>query len=381
MKLNISILLIIAGLSGVSHLETLIASSELNSSGASQELPDSNIEKLTHDIWFYTAKVGKIKAIQRLINSGIDVNITDEEGYTALMRAATATGHNHEDIIRLLLSTDNINPNIQSKEHGVTALMSAVVACSPEIVKLILQLPTINVNIQAKSKRTALIWAINRGHLRDTGCSEVVKLLLAMPDININTHGAKLPLEELLQGSSVAPLIKNKIDELTAQAFKAVKDNDLATLKKITSQIVIDSLTDANLPEEASSDSEIDLVKAKAKTGGNTLLDKAFAANQPEIILHILQVAEDPRELLARLPFESISPSCAIFELLVNLAYGQHLPINTIENPQSKDTDTKFCQICAHHATQFCGACKQVYYCSEKCQKSDWENHKQSCKH
>lgn len=355
MKLNISILLIITGLFGVSHLETLIASSELNSSGASQELPDSEaIEKLTNGIWFYSAKVGKIKAIQRLINSGIDVNITDEEGYTALMRAATATGHNHEDIIRLLLSTDNINPNIQSTEHGVTALMSAVVACSPEIVKLLLQLPTINVNIQAKSKRTALIWAINRGHLRETGCSEVVKLLLAMPDININTHGTKLPLEEVLQGSSVAPLIKNKIDELTAQAFKAVKDNDLATLKKITSQIEIDSLTDAD---------------------GNTLLDKAFAANQPEIIVHILQVSEDPRELLARLPFESISPSCAIFEFLVNLAYGQHF------NTQSKDTDTKFCQICAHHATQFWGACKQVYYCSEKCQKSDWENHKQSCKH
>lgn len=37
------------------------------------------------------------------------------------------------------------------------------------------------------------------------------------------------------------------------------------------------------------------------------------------------------------------------------------------------------CSICGTSATKKCGKCKKVYYCSEKCQRGDWCNHKKIC--
>ena len=38
------------------------------------------------------------------------------------------------------------------------------------------------------------------------------------------------------------------------------------------------------------------------------------------------------------------------------------------------------CNSCGQaDSTKRCGACRKVYYCSEKCQKNDWKSHKPNC--
>ena len=39
----------------------------------------------------------------------------------------------------------------------------------------------------------------------------------------------------------------------------------------------------------------------------------------------------------------------------------------------------KICGSCGEYATMYCGACRNVRYCSEECQREDWDEHKYDC--
>lgn len=98
------------------------------------------------------------------------------------------------------------------------------------------------------------------------------------------------------------------------QAFDAIKQHNLWKLTEIVSQLGQDSI-------DTTTNSE-----------GNTLLDVAFMANCPEIIEYLLQHANDPRELLARCPFEFITPTSKLFKYFVNLAYATHTEMQTYDH-------------------------------------------------
>ena len=66
------------------------------------------------------------------------------------------------EAVKLLLQNDKTNINLQDND-GYTALMCASLEGKTEVVKLLLQNDKININLQDESGRTALIYALKFG--------------------------------------------------------------------------------------------------------------------------------------------------------------------------------------------------------------------------
>lgn len=322
--------------------------------------------------WFNAAQNGDLKVIKEMANPEI-INAQDEErsGLTALQ---LASNYGHENIVAFLLTVPQIDVNVLS-QYGGTALHSAIsmydrsrnieklldyAICREKIVKRLLAAPGVDVNILDSSRYTPLILAVESNH------ENIVKLLLEVPGIKVNARnssGQTALMQAIEFERPYINIIQNKINELAQDAFKALsqiaqpsvtadslastREKNFAKIKSVIEQIGADNIVDVD---------------------GNTLLDKACAANLPDIIVYILQNSEDPRELLARVPFELIPPSSDFFKLCMDLAY-----ISTEEN--------KLCAYCSKKgAENKCGKCKSVYYCGTECQKQHWKTHKDICK-
>lgn len=376
--------------------------------------------------WFYAARNGELEVVQKLISKvninaqdiegttallmatiqnrenivkfllahpGIDINVKNENGNNALMCAAK---YGRENIIKLLLSRPDKLINAQNNE-GDTALHEAMTArigtaiseeTVAKITKLILEVPGIDVNIQNNKKLTALLCTTKFSCL---AMAQIMPILLGIPGINFLARDEDgMTAQEIAEKfkynrfkSAILHLIKKAVSALASTASDAIKIDDLATVKSIVAQIGIDKIVDQE---------------------GNTFLDKAFMANRPEIILFLLQNANDPQELLARFPFEFIQPSSDIFRWCMDIAYPDS------KKDASKESGSKL-KSCAHCTSPFakatedgrhfslepstkatqcgccskqqcemlCGRCKKVYYCSASCQKADWKVHKTNC--
>lgn len=277
--------------------------------------------------WFI-ATINQDLILLQNMASKIDVNIQDYGRYTALIYAAH---YGYEHIVRFLLTIPGINVNLRN-EHNVTALMASARQGYSHVVKLLLQVPEISINQQDKFGNTPLLHAVfsnnietvqsllNAGahiNIRDNrGFSalmvavwqhniELVQLLLQFPDIEINacdTYG-QTALDKAVEQNyqNIIYIIKNKKVELTQKAFRSIQQNNKEVLRLVLQQL---------------GDTIID-----------NLLDKAFAANKPEIIFFLLTNTKDPQKLLARFPFEHSNPASPIFKYIMALAYGEQLQL------------------------------------------------------
>lgn len=90
---------------------------------------DDGYTALTHSVYG-----GYLKCVKLLIKKGANVNIKDNNGYTALMEATT---HGYIEIVKFLLE-NGADPNIRDNK-GYTALMIAADTENPEIVKVLLE--------------------------------------------------------------------------------------------------------------------------------------------------------------------------------------------------------------------------------------------------
>ena len=106
---------------------------------------------------------------------GVDVNIAQKNGVTALLSAARG---GHTDVVRALLGVDGIDLNTANMA-GYTPLISASKMGHLEVVKLLLGAPGVDVKL-AKKKfgRTALGFALEKGH---TVIAEMLKAAGATP--------------------------------------------------------------------------------------------------------------------------------------------------------------------------------------------------------
>ncbi|OWY99572.1 Serine/threonine protein kinase [Phytophthora megakarya] len=119
------------------------------------------------DIVLMAAGNGCIDIIQYIVENGlVDVNVTDKNRETALMKAA---GNNHIDIVRYLIEHEaEVNA---VNDWGCTALMLAARWEQLELVRCIAEHPRADVNIHDFYGGTALMKAALNGH------SKVVRYL------------------------------------------------------------------------------------------------------------------------------------------------------------------------------------------------------------
>ena len=123
------------------------------------------------------AKIGNTEVVKLLIKENADVNVQDEDGWTALLLASL---NGHTQVVELLIK-ENADVNIQ-KKNGVTALMLASVYGHTQVVELLIK-ENADVKIQSKEGVTALMLASLNGH------TQVVELLLKQnADVNIQNE-------------------------------------------------------------------------------------------------------------------------------------------------------------------------------------------------
>ena len=113
-----------------------------------------------------------------LAQPNLDVNKVDMRGHTPLMTACYPGG---ETIVSMLLSHEHIQVNKADFYYKETALIKiAVNELNPELVRLLLTRDDINVNAQDKDRFTALMYSCMNGN------TEIVRILLEHKDIDIN---------------------------------------------------------------------------------------------------------------------------------------------------------------------------------------------------
>lgn len=142
-------------------------------------------------LWWSLIKCHK-EAVKLLLRKGINVNVRDKDGATALMWA-----ENLPDIVNLLLE-EGADINAVDK-NSATALMWASDNGHTEKVKLLLRKDA-NVNAKDKDGRTALMDAADGGH------TEIVRLLLGKgADVNAKNNMGRTALMYTAKGHKETP--------------------------------------------------------------------------------------------------------------------------------------------------------------------------------
>jgi len=150
---------------------------ELNPEEASKQLIEVSKNINRFGIW-HPLNEDELKRLLEI--PGINVNLQDNDGQTALMYIASST---NLLAVQLLLAVPGIDVNLQNR-FKKTALMKASEKGYIEIVKLLLTVPGITINLQDTNGDTALLNATQNEHIK------IVKLLLAVPGIDVNLQNA-----------------------------------------------------------------------------------------------------------------------------------------------------------------------------------------------
>ena len=127
---------------------------------------------------------GDIEAAKRALDSGADINATDESGDSALMLAMYGT---HNNLAKELISRNADISTMRNKE-GATVLMAAVNSTNAEIVSLLLS-KNANIHQRDFEGETVLMYAAhNHGDRQPTEVAEAKKIIeiLVKAGTNIN---------------------------------------------------------------------------------------------------------------------------------------------------------------------------------------------------
>ena len=132
---------------------------------------------------------GRIEDIKLLIEHKADLSVKDSQGRTALMYALE---NNKTEVIKLLVERNSDSNTLSYKtgdNHGQTPLMKAIRSNDINAVKYLLEEPRVNINAKDHTRQTALIKAVVYGR------KDCVDLLLDKgADMSIEDYEGKTAL-------------------------------------------------------------------------------------------------------------------------------------------------------------------------------------------
>jgi len=122
----------------------------------------------SNNLWVDTSCNGYVNLMKFLIKAGVNINIQNNHGWTALHLASR---FGKKEIVELLIKVAGVNVNIQDND-GKTALHEASRYGYKDCVELLIKVGGVNVNIQNNDGSTALHYACYHGY------KEIVELLI-----------------------------------------------------------------------------------------------------------------------------------------------------------------------------------------------------------
>ncbi|MGG3306990.1 ankyrin repeat domain-containing protein [Paenibacillus lautus] len=142
-------------------------------SACQPNLEKEEVQNMDHELIEY-AEQGNTEQVRQLLQSGANINATDEQGRTAVM---AATYHNHVGTVEALIQA-GADINIRDKQLNNVFLYAGAEGMV-EILRLAIEADA-DVTLTNRFGGTALIPASDRGHV------EIVQELLTRTDIDVN---------------------------------------------------------------------------------------------------------------------------------------------------------------------------------------------------
>ncbi|MGG4103452.1 ankyrin repeat domain-containing protein [Paenibacillus lautus] len=142
-------------------------------SACQPNLEKEEVQNMDHELIEY-AEQGNTEQVRQLLQSGANINATDEQGRTAVM---AATYHNHVGTVEALIQA---GADINIRDHQLNnVFLYAGAEGMMEILRLAIEADA-DVTLTNRFGGTALIPASDRGHV------EIVQELLTRTDIDVN---------------------------------------------------------------------------------------------------------------------------------------------------------------------------------------------------
>jgi len=139
------------------------------------------------------------KAVIKLLlaTDGVDPDLEDSNGLTPLSLAAQG---GHEAVVKLLLATGGVEPNSKDSKYGWTPLSWAAGYGHKAVVKVLLATRGVEPDSKDNNGRTPLSLAAGRGH------EAVIKLLLATDGVDLDSKDSngRTPLSQAAEGGHEA---------------------------------------------------------------------------------------------------------------------------------------------------------------------------------
>ncbi|KAH6903960.1 ankyrin repeat-containing domain protein [Coprinopsis sp. MPI-PUGE-AT-0042] len=211
----------LASFGGPLHVAALYSFEDLIPQAA--QLHSPNVQTKTHGLspLMLAVEVGNLVCAKALLSlSGIDTNLRDVSGETALIHAAI---YGHIECVQLLVEAPSIDINARDNAGEATLIHAAAGAHTP-VLKLLCEVPGIDVNTADNGGRTALVHAVRWGH------TEAAKLLIGLPSIDVNAAENDGSTALMYAASGNLSEVVKLICEVPGIDINAVSDNGWTAL-------------------------------------------------------------------------------------------------------------------------------------------------------